>query len=168
MTLWLERKEKVLRHQRYMEWRSGNEARTPLNQPSIAFSGILTLTKWPSRNAVDLDEIVHTYGATFFREALRRYLVLSRHSGPPLTSNQLERAISYITIGFTSVPVYYKLKFTKPADSVHTKNFTLDTIYARPKRRSKKGQVIPARFDTALVNTGLGGETSMDGMIISC
>ena len=163
MTIWLERKEKILRHQTYLEWRLGKRDRVTTRPPSMSYNGVLTLTKWPSKKAVDLDDIVASYGATFFREALRRYLVLSKHSGPPLTSNQLEHAILYTNLLFTSVPVYHKLKFTTPTDSARTKHLTLDAIYVRPGRKSKKGLEIPARFDTALVNVGSGGETGVEG-----
>jgi hypothetical protein len=164
MTTWLECKEKVFRHKGYLEWCSGHQAGLMTNQQTpMVFNGVLTLTKWPSKSAVDLDEIVAKYGAIFFREALCRYLVLSKHSGPPLTSNQLERAILYTNLPFTSVPVYHKLKFTIPAAPGRAKHLTLDAIYVRPERQSEKGPVIPARFDTVLVNTGLGGETGMEG-----
>ena len=165
MTIWLERKEKVLRHENYLEWRLGKKVTIMTRPPSMAYNGVLTLTKWPSKRAVDLDEIVTKYGTVFFREALRRYLVLSKHSGRPLTQNQLEDAILYTVLSFTSVSVYHKFKFTMPADSAHTKNLTLDAIYVRPERQSKKGLVIPARFDTVLVNVGSGGETGVQGAI---
>ena len=163
MTTWLERKEKVLRHQSYLESRLGGGARATMEKSSMASNGVLTLTKWPSRNAVDLDKIVTEYGAVFFREALSRYLILSRHSGPQLTLNQLERAILYTTIPFTSVPVYHKLKFTKPAGSTHSKRLTVNAIYVQPERQSKKGPMIPARFDTVFVKIGSGGETGVEG-----
>ena len=162
MTVWLERKEKIFRHQSYLEWRLGNEARVTAHPPSMAYNGVLTLTKWPSRR-VDVDEVVAKYGATFFQEALRRYLVLSKK--PELNRNQLEHAILYMDLPFTSVSVYHKLKFTTPADSGRTKRLTLDAIHVQPERRSKKGTVLPARFDTALVNLGPGKETGTEGAV---
>ncbi|KAF9787519.1 hypothetical protein BJ322DRAFT_1003262 [Thelephora terrestris] len=164
MTVWLERKEKILRHQSYLEWRlRKNTTIVPVLQPRMEFNGVLTLTKSPSKPAVDLDEIVTEYRAVFFHQALRRYLVVLNHSGPQLTRNQVERAILFMKLPFTSVAVYHKLKFTKPADSGRTKNLTLDAIYVRPERQSKKGLTIPARFDTALVNMGSGGDTGVEG-----
>ena len=71
--------------------------------------------------------------APFFREALHRYIVLSKHPGSQLTPNQLERSILYTNLPFTSLPVYHKLKFTKPAESAHAKNVTLDAIYVQPE-----------------------------------
>ena len=166
MTVWLEWKEKILQHQSYLEWHLGNNTPImPALPPPMESNGVLTLTKFPSKMAVDLDDIVTEYGAVFFHQALRRYLVLSKHSGPQLTPNQLEHAILYKKLQFTSVAVYHKVKFTKPADSGRTKNLTLDAIYVRPERQSKKGLTVPARFDTALVNVGSGGKTGVEGAI---
>ena len=165
MTIWLEHKEKILQHENYLEWRLGNKATITMHPHSMAYNGVLTLTKWPSKRVVDLDEISTKYGAVFFQEVLRQYLVLSKHTSRPLTQNQLEHAILYTGLSFTSVSVYHKLKFTTPSDSACTKNLTLDTIYVRPERQSKKGLLIPAQFDTALVNIGSGGETGVQGMI---
>jgi len=58
MIIWLERKEKIFRHQSYLEWRLGNKARVTMRPPSMAYNRVLTLTKWLSRKAVDLGEIV--------------------------------------------------------------------------------------------------------------
>ena len=125
----------------YLEWSLGIRTRVVAHQPSLAFNGVLTLTKWPSRKAVDLDEIVTKYGAVFFRKALHWHLVLSQHSGFQLTQNQLEHAILYKSLPFTSVAVYHKLKFTNLVDSKHV---TLDAIYVQPERQSKKCLVISA------------------------
>lgn len=163
MTVWLERKEKVLQHEGYLEWRHGTQSKIVLRSTDMAYNGTLTLTKWPSARAVDLDDIVRKYGATFFREALRRYIVLARHSGSQLTRNQLERQILYVNLPFTTVPVYHRLKFTVPGDTTLAKRVTSDLIHVRPERQTKRGSKIPARFDTALLNVGSGGKTGMQG-----
>ena len=156
MTVWLERKEKILQHQGFLDWRSGAGSAIALRPMSIEFNGTPTITKWPSVKAVDLDDLVNKYGATFFQEALRRYIVLSRHTGASLTRRQLEQRILYTNLPFTTLPVYHKLKFINTADSKFT---TLDVIHVRPERQSKQGTLIPARFDTALLHVGRDGET---------
>ena len=163
MTVWLERKEKVLQHQSYLDWRFGTKPNITLRSASVAFNGIPKLTKWPSAKAVDLDDLVSNYGATFFREALRRYLVLSQHTGTgnSLTRNQLEQQILYTNLPFTSLPVYHKLKFIAAADSAQAKAITLDAIHVRPGRQSKRGTLVPARFDTALLSVGLGQQGAL-------
>ena len=164
MTVWLERREKVIRHESYLEWRLNPQSKIVLRSTDMAYNGTPTLTKWPSARAVDLDDIVGKYGARFFREALRRYIVLARHSGPPLTRTQLERQILYVNLPFTTVPVYHRLKFTVPGDLTSAKRVTSDSIHVRPGHQTKKGSQIPARFDTVLLNVGSGGETGVQGM----
>jgi len=165
MTVWLERKEKILRHESYLEWRLKPQSTAVLRSTDMAYNGTMTLTKWPSARAVDLDDIISKYGARFFREALRRYIVLTRHSGPSLTRNQLEQQILYVNLPFTAVPVYHKLKFTVPGDSTMAKRVTLDSVHVRPERLTKKGSNIPARFDTVLLNVGSSGNSNMQGML---
>ena len=70
-----------------------------------------------------------------------------------------------MNLPFTSVAVYHKLKFTKPADSTCSRHLTMNAIYVQPERQLKKGLAIPARFDTALVNIGSGGEIGVEGMV---
>ncbi len=165
MTVWLQRKEKVLQHQSYLEWRAGIQPATTLQPSSMGSWGTLTLTKWPTVKAVDLNNIIKDYGATFFYEALRRYIVLLKHTGPPLTRAQLEQRIPYTDIPFKSVPVYHKLKFTSVASSGPSKFHTLDAIYAQPKKLSRRKALIPARFDTVLLNMKDGGTgTGLQGM----
>jgi len=163
MTVWLERKEKVLQHQSYLDWRLGTGSKVSLRPTSMAFYGTPALTKWPSAKAVDLDDLVNRYGATFFREALLRYRILSQHTGTHLTRRQLEQEILYTDLPFTSLPVFHKLKFITTSDSDQAKITTLDSIHVRPERRSKRGTLVPARFDTALLNLGSSEETSQRG-----
>ena len=164
MTVWLERKEKILRHENYLEWCLEPRSTIVLRSTDMAYNGTPTLTKWPSARAVNFDDIISRYGAKFFREALRRYIVVT-HSDPSLTKSQLEHRILYVNLPFATVPVYHRLKFTAPGDSALAKRITLDSIHARPERQTKKGTKIPARFDTALLNVDLGGETGMQGML---
>ena len=169
MTVWLERKEKVLQHQSYLDWQFSNKSNIVLRPISMAFDGTPVLTKWPSAKSIDLDDLVSNYGATFFREALRRYLVVSRHTsaGTSLTRNQLEREILYTNLPFTSLPVYHKLKFTTTADSDQAKAITLDAIHVRPNRKSKRGTLLPARFDTALLSVESGRGSGHQGVPFS-
>ena len=165
MTVWLERREKVLQLESYHKWRLDRQSTILLRSTDMAYNGTLTLTKWPSAWAVKLGDIINQYGAKFFQEALRCYIVLVRHSGPPLTRTQVERQILYTNLPFTAVSVYYRLKFTAPGDTIAAKRVTLDSIHARPERRTKKGKVIPARFDTVLLKVGPGKEIGIQGAL---
>lgn len=164
MTVWLERREKVLRHEKYLRWRVDPQPTIVLRSTDMAYNGTLTLAKQPSARAVDLDDVVRKYGAQFFREALRRYIVLAKHSGPPLTRSQVERQILFVKLPFTTVSVYHRLKFTAPGDTTLASRVTLDSIHVKPERLTKKGKKIPARFDTALLSVGSSEETAAQGI----
>ena len=163
MTTWLERIEKIHQHHSYLEWRAGNQQKMVMQSTLMSYNGTLTLTKWPSVKAVDLDDVISKYGATFFREALRRYLVLSQHSGAQLTRRQLEQAILYTDLPFTAVPVYHRLKFVTLTESSRGQYTTLDVVHARPEHKSRKGTKLLSRFDTALLDVGQGTEAGIQG-----
>ena len=40
-----------------------------------------------------------------------------------------------------------------------------DVVHARPKRKDSQGRTVPARFDTVLVNEGMGGPTGVHGTV---
>ncbi|KAF9790569.1 hypothetical protein BJ322DRAFT_1000183, partial [Thelephora terrestris] len=163
MTAWLERREKILQFESYLKSRLNTRPTILLQSTDMAYNGSLTLTKWPSARAVDLDCITNNYGVKFFREALRHHIVLARHSGPLLTRNQVECQILYINLPFTTLSVFHRLKFTAPGDTTMAKCVTLDSIHARPQLLTKKGKKVPARFDTVLLKVGSGEEVGMQG-----
>ena len=164
MTAWLRRREKVLQHESYLKWCLNPQSSIVLRSTDMTYNGTLTVTKWPSVRAVSFDDVIRKYGARFIREALRRYIVLVQHSGPPLTRTQLERKILYTKLPSTSVSVYHRVKFTAPGDTTSAKRVTLDSIHVRPERRTKKGTTIPPRFDTALLAIGSDKETGIQGV----
>lgn len=164
MTIWLERMEKVHRHHSYLEWRAGKQPKIVMRSMSMSYNGNLTIAKWPSIKAVKVDDIVDNYRATFFREAVLRHIVLSKHSGPQLTRHRLEEQILYTDLPFTAVPVYHKIKFIALTESSRNQCVTLDAIHARPERKSKKGTKLPSQFDTVLIDIGSGTETGVQSM----
>ena len=66
MTVWLERKEKILWHESHLEWRLEPRSMIVLQSTDMAYNGTPTLTKWPSARAVNFDDIISRYGAKFF------------------------------------------------------------------------------------------------------
>lgn len=160
MTLWLERKEKILRHEKYISWRLNPEQRHPEARSRPAsldmHLGDIHVAKWPSASA-SFDAISEDYGATFFRAALTRYIVQTTQ--PTLTTrNQVEIAASNINLAFNKVPIFHKIKFLDPLALT-----TVDSIHAKPARTSKYGGTIPSRFDTAVINIGGGEQIGVAG-----
>ncbi|KAI0689214.1 hypothetical protein C8T65DRAFT_700339 [Cerioporus squamosus] len=105
----------------------------------------------PSVKAVKLEEVTARYGATYFRDALSRFVAQRNH--PEYTPAQLERAAASVYIPFYKIPVFHKVKFwlEDPHDFALPGSELRDVIHCRPSRKSKHGNDIPGRFDTALV-----------------
>ena len=175
MTVWLERKEKILRHEKYIEWQlqqqplhtTGATTSGPQGPPDIppvplpAISNHeLTLglprtrvdmSRHASVKGVKFEEITSKYGATFFRDALARYVV--KFNNPALTNQQAEYESPRIFFNFRTVPVYHKVKlwipdpdhFAAPGTEVR------DAIHARAAYTTRRGTVVPGWFDTALI-----------------
>ncbi len=163
MTLWLERKEKILRHNQFIQWQLTG-CRTSQTQiwtlPGLELDHSLRLTKHPTVRAESLDTIINDYGATHFRNALVCYLVLA--NDPNLTRQQVERKIWGVRLLFVCLPVWHRLKF------LHTDHYTgldstSDIIHSQPAKMLS-GKHIPAHFDTAwIAEDGLAGDIGVEG-----
>lgn len=155
MTLWLERKEKVLKHESYITWvLAGQPPITyqPLN-PSITER--IHMTKRPTRRAVHFNDIVQQYGATFIRDAIARYVV--KFNNPDLSWNQVETRASYVNLLFQKLQIYHKVKLWLGNNMHHRlSSDEFDVVHAKSSHKNKYGQDIPGRFDTVLVNDGTG------------
>jgi len=179
MTLWLERKEKVLIHQAYIEsitipplacnpsrvTNSTSEAHSvtlpPTNRDDSDEISHIHISKTPSISSVDFDQLVAEYGAIDFRQALTVFI--TSYNQPTLTRRQLQNEAFKIFLPFQKVPVFHKIKLWNddPLSKSDGKK-TLDVIHSRPRTKTKKGANLPARFDTALIDVDVtpgGGVT---------
>ncbi|KAJ6624580.1 hypothetical protein B0H10DRAFT_1784667 [Mycena sp. CBHHK59/15] len=166
MTLWLERKEKIYRHEKYIQWRLDGCPPPPVTAdlpPGLVYERQLKMTKHPTPKSVRLACLVTDYGATFFRDALARYVVHLNH--PELSRMQVEGNSQDLTFAFNSVPVYHRIKFTtpNPYTARGPEDSVVDSIHVQPRKTLKNGEELPARFDTALVNDGTGDITGAAG-----
>ncbi|KAJ7918864.1 hypothetical protein B0H13DRAFT_2433854 [Mycena leptocephala] len=166
MTLWLERKEKIYRHEKYIQWRlDGSPAPPPAENlpPGIVYERQLKMTKNPTHKAVRLSRLVTDYGAKFFRDALARYVV--HLNFPDLSHPQIEHSSQDLTFSFNPVPVFQRIKFTTedPYTARGPEDSIVDSIHVQPQKTLKNGELLPARFDTALINDGTGQLTGVSG-----
>ncbi|KAF8868191.1 hypothetical protein BD779DRAFT_1684565 [Infundibulicybe gibba] len=135
MTIWLERKEKILWHEKFVQWQElAVETLSTLVDrqvilPAVALERQVKMTKHPTVRSVAISRLIRDYGAKHFNIALAHFAVRLLH--PDLRTNRLiEEKASQMDIYFNSVPVYHTAKF----------------IAQYPAQ-----EVIPARFDTALI-----------------
>ncbi|OJT07538.1 hypothetical protein TRAPUB_1634 [Trametes pubescens] len=194
MTLWLERREKVQRHDVFLKWRladsnsvaphvnsstepSSSSPSTalppsapsqshpvhPLPVPAAPMFTSVRMTRHPSAKGVPISRLIADYGATYFHDALARFLV--KYNNPELSAAQTERAASAFYVPFNTVSVYHKIKFVlgDVQDFLDRPAQPTDVIHARPARTGKYGKGVPGRFDTALVNDGRGAATGVEG-----
>ncbi|KAK7464428.1 hypothetical protein VKT23_006595 [Stygiomarasmius scandens] len=151
MTTWLERREKVMAHNAHIEWRlSGKQPILRLHwiPPGCNTTRILHMTKHPSVQSVKIPDLVAKYGATFFSDAMSRFLV--ELANPNLSGRRLQDEIDYHFLGISSVHVFHRVKFLHH-DLFTDSLSTADSIHAQPSRYDKCNHIIPGRFDTALV-----------------
>jgi hypothetical protein len=164
MAKWLERKEKVFRHEQFIKWQENGSpirrAQLEWQPPGLELDRRLHMTKRPSARAVPIDRVINVYGATYFRPALARFIALANNSA--LTRDQLEGNLHDVRIPFRKVHVWHRIKFLRE-DPVSNKTITADSIHIQPSTTDTRGRSMPGRFDTALVNDGTGGDTGIEG-----
>ncbi|KAJ7125736.1 hypothetical protein C8R46DRAFT_927583 [Mycena filopes] len=166
MTLWLERKEKIHRHEKYIQWRLDGCPAPPAGEvlpPGIVYERQLKMTKNPTLKAVRLTRLVADYSAMFFRDALARYV--THLNFPTLSPSQVETRSQDLAFTFNSIPVFHRIKFTTedPYTARGPEDSVVDSIHVQPSKVLKNGELLPARFDTALVNNGSGEMSGVAG-----
>lgn len=166
MTIWLERKEKIARHKARIHWRlvgcPTRIKRQPLFPPPPPR---IKMTKRPSRKAVPLTEIATEYKAPFFVDALTRFVM--QDTDLALTRTQVEDRASNIDLPMRSLPIFHKAQFWLGDTNQHRlMSKERNVVHAARSRVGKHGKMVSARFNTVLVNGGMGGYTSMTGRSI--
>ncbi|KAG2124977.1 hypothetical protein BD769DRAFT_1358565 [Suillus cothurnatus] len=143
MTLWLERREKILWHDNFVQWRLIGDLVPQKNiPPDMDYRWAIKMTKHPTVKRVQLDRIVQEYGATFFTAALARFVVGINQPG--LSAAQLEREAAHIIIPFDTVATFHRIKFnTINAHGIQDSSITMDSVHCQPSQKDKRGHMIP-------------------------
>ncbi|KAH6901475.1 hypothetical protein BKA70DRAFT_1388344 [Coprinopsis sp. MPI-PUGE-AT-0042] len=163
MTTWLERKEKIYKHEQYIQWRIDGEELPPVPRwqpPGLELDRERHLSKFPSTRRVSIPCLVTEYGAIHFKLALARFV--SQLNNPTLTPAQLERSLWNTRIPLQRFPVWHRIKW-RLEDSYTRKVATVDSVHCRPSTTDSRHHPVPARFDTALINLGEGQPTGLEG-----
>lgn len=163
MMLWLERREKMFEHEALIRWRlAGRPSSIPPLRPSnkrsvgVVSTWELQLAKYPSVKAVPIQKLINDYGAMHFARCLSEYLTWARN--PTISRRQVTSQARNLYIPLINFPVYHFLKFMKPDRYGTSSEVVADIIHAQPSRKNSRNQVIPARFDTVLLDTGVQNE----------
>ncbi|KAG1847683.1 hypothetical protein DFJ58DRAFT_717167 [Suillus subalutaceus] len=170
MTQWLERKEKIVRHERYVMWcLHGNPIQHQPHPPNLSFDRVQTLTKHLSVKGVPIQKLVTEYGATYFREVLARYVAQLHHPHEATTRRRLEDLAATIHLPFRTLPVYHIIKW-RSVDALGHGDLciTVDSAHVKPRRvaTSQTDTDVPAQFDTVLINDGTGRSVGIEGYCV--
>ncbi|KAH9025638.1 hypothetical protein EDB85DRAFT_2177928 [Lactarius pseudohatsudake] len=148
MTAWLERREKIQLHMKFVEWRQqaqhdGAQRSGPIG-PSKPVPRTIQMARNPSLKAVSFNDLADKYRALDFQDALADFIAQFNH---PRASATALRALAEDTLlPFRHVPVFHKIKFVSTPDLV-----IIDAVHVRPDQRDARGRTIPSHFDTVIV-----------------
>ena len=112
MTLWLDRKEKIVRHDKFILWHLTGQAGNIPPLPSLQLSSRqLKMTKWPSTTVMLID-LPTLYGVPFFIAALTRFV--AQFHNPTLDGHTLENAAYGVNIDFSHIFVFHQIQIHSP------------------------------------------------------
>ncbi|KAJ3830967.1 hypothetical protein F5878DRAFT_550017, partial [Lentinula raphanica] len=167
MTKWLERREKVMYHTSYIEWRSWSSLEVteslipgvrydfPGSQRSLADLQCTCthhFTKFPTVKSVSFEKLedstLEGYGAPAFQYAVKRFIAQFRN--PEFTPGEVDDMTAFLSLPFRSVPVWHRMKFRN--EDLYGKT-TLDVVSAYPRRLNAQSHrvVQTSHFDAVLV-----------------
>ncbi|KAF8808312.1 hypothetical protein BYT27DRAFT_7222947 [Phlegmacium glaucopus] len=109
------------------------------------------MTKHPTHRGIPIEVVCTKYGATQFIPALSWFITQYQH--PEYSKAQVEIASKSIHIPFSKVSVFHRLKFV--SYDVYSLNpldeLVVDSIHVDPVHFDKYRNVVPGRFDTAII-----------------
>ena len=107
------------------------------------------MTEDPTKKAVHFRNISKKFGAASFQDALADYIASVNNPGLGMRAVRTHAANTLLP--FRTVRAYHKIKFTTPSDTRRSE--IVDVVYVQPELL-KDGRITPARFDTALIQSG--------------
>lgn len=176
MTAWLDRREKVLLHDKYISRQLSRLQDPhlpvlpppPACQPPLVYPRQQKMAAQPSAFGVSFDRLQSHYGADLngFKAALSRFII--HFSNPVLTKGEVEHAAEPLSrrIPFHKVSVFHRVKYVTqdPYSITPSADIVVDSIHCEPPFTDKRGKLVPGRFDTAVVNHRNGGDYGVKGV----
>ncbi|KAH8990406.1 hypothetical protein EDB86DRAFT_3235371 [Lactarius hatsudake] len=148
MTTWLERREKIQQHTKFIAWRQraphDNTQHSEPIGPSKPVPRTIQMAQNPSLKAVSFNDLADKYRAFDFQDALADFIAQLNH--PQASATALRALAEDTLLPFRHVPVFHKIKFVSMPDSE-----IIDVVHVRPDQRDARGHTILSRFDTVIV-----------------
>jgi hypothetical protein len=174
MTAWLDRRERVILHDKFIQrCQAAQAASTPNDAspetqvipriPPLIYPRAIKMAVRPTVYGVSLADVKALYGALHFEAALSRFVIHLQF--PQLPRRQVELRASQLHIPFQKLSIFHRIKYIShdPFSAHPLADIVVDSIHCEPARRDKYNKIIPGRFDTAVVNYKNGGKTGVKG-----
>jgi len=158
MIHWLERRERVFSFETHIQWRMGGLE--TIVKPRRPRPPVSTAIEPTSRN-VSFATLSSDHGAVSFVPALQTFI--AQHRDPAQHRYTLRHTDINVEIPFSGVDVWHRVKFLVPNLQVDDEPDTLHSAHVAPAHLSANGKLLPARFDTVLINDDDADVTGMDG-----
>jgi len=137
MTLWLDRKERMMQHTKYIRRLLETSLNSPLHivkpHPSLVPKRHQRMAKHPTNYGVPID--------------------ITQYQHPDYSKAQVEATSESLHIPFSKISVFHRIKFfsydsysLNPLDEI-----VADSIHIDPTHSDKYNKVVPGRFDTAII-----------------
>ncbi len=169
MTTWMDRKEKVLRFAQHVKSKQDRLAGVVkvYKNPGLREGPHYKIANNPSQPKVKIERLVSDYHAPRFTAALKEFVV--QNNQPHLAAEEITRiALIQSMIHVPHVAVYHKVRFSlgDQHEIPWTRN-ERDVIHVKPSQKNKHNQLIPGRFDPAIIDMGSGQHIGVDGAHLS-
>jgi len=157
MTVWLECHKKIQQHSASIDWRQNNLQNiwtwTPIGALCMCTQSIKMAYK-PSSKVVAFPNIFWKYGALLFQDRLGDFIAAINNPG--LGMHALHTHSANTLLPFHTVRIYHNIKFRAANNAQELE--IVDAVHVWLEQKDKRGQIIPARFDTVLVQGHGEGE----------
>lgn len=167
MTAWLDWCEWVICHDKFIQRCQAAATRSPdcllphhLSSTTQVVPCILPLIYphtikmaiWATVHGVSLADVNSLYGASQFKAALSCFVI--HFQSPQLPRRQVEHQASKLHIPFQKLSIFHCIKYISqdPFSTDPLADTVVDSIHCEPARHDKYGNIIPGRFDTAVIN----------------
>ena len=149
MAIFVERKEKILEHDRYIKWcLAGQPSLLSVVPTEIPISP--KMTKHATRKSVSLHDITIDYEASMFSHAFAYYIIA--HQDLNLTHSEIEAKAKGLDLAHIKFATYHKARFwlgTKHTHKIQSDEY--DVVHVRPAYTNTGNETVASRFDTVLV-----------------
>jgi hypothetical protein len=173
ITLWLDCKECMMQHEKYLHWCLDTSFNMPLRVqkpiPSLIPEHRLQMMKHPIHQAVPIEVVCTKYGTTQFIPALSWFVAQYQHL--EYSKAQVEITLKSIHIPFSKVSAFHHLKFVSydvyslnPLDKI-----VVDSIHIDPVHFDKYRNVVPGQSDMAVIQVedhDPNGNCGLKGMFL--